>query len=145
MALLDKDGNKGRIGTPEIGFDFWYRALTVAEYSRLKGSALWDEGNPHKIDFVRLAELAVTKIGGFPEPYSKIETIDELLALGVDTEGENASFIAESAWAMGWEIWQAINGISKKKLSLADSPESRDSPTIGRKKLSRLFRGLHRT
>jgi hypothetical protein len=143
MALLEKEGNKARIGTDELGFDFWYRALTVNEYSRLKTDALWEDGNPAKIDFVELAGMAVTKIAGFPEPYKDVTTVDALLDLEVNPEDDNCAFIAESAWAMGWKIWTEINGINKKKSSLDSTPESKTINRRGLAKLSRFFKARH--
>jgi hypothetical protein len=144
MALLERIENKGRIGTKEVGFDFKYRALTVEEYSRLKTAALWEEGNPVKIDFVELARISVSSIDNFPEPYQGIKTIDALLDLSINTDDENASFIAEAAWAMGWKIWTEINGVNKKKSSPDSSPESMSTNSPGRRRLSRLFQALHR-
>jgi hypothetical protein len=143
MALIEKEGNKARIGTDSVGFDFWYRSLTTAEYGRLKGDALWNEGNPARIDFIELASLAVTKIDGLPNPHEDIHTIAEFLKISIDSENENGSFIADSAWAMGWKIWCDINGVNKKKSLVDFTPQDKDTTKTARTRLSRLFKGSH--
>jgi hypothetical protein len=118
---LESNWNKETVGEGEVSFDFYFRQPTVEEYSHLKNEAMWATGNFEKVDMVALAKLCVTRIDRFP--IEAISTIKDLLDYSSDDP-----FINGSAFIMGFRIYQALNGINKKKLSQASGASETKNP-----------------
>lgn len=142
--MQSKEGNKGRVGTEDIGFDYYYRGITAGEYSRLMMNAGYDDGNPIKIDYIDLASMVVTKIENFPAPFESVKTIQDLLNLEIPVDSDDSAFFAQAVWIIGFQIWTEIQKLDKKKSSPEDGQGSKDIQQPARKRLSQLFRGSHR-